>query len=251
MILDEILKRSISLSNGLSLEDIFVGIPYTFVIVEGENRRSLGIAPTPMRYLVDRPRIRPPRPVKDIKGAISLLTSDDMLERAIGLAAVNAVSQHHIDLDREDNLLDPFYALHDHLRPGVQLVVVSGEDLPLPRMRGCDVRKFRDGAKSENDLPLSLLPEHLHTADIVIMDGYSLMSGVAEVVRSYARSAEIVMIMGPTAQVHPDLLHGTGITHVSSMKTIDIEDAVEKLKRGMWTSYLSGCKTYTFEIVER
>ncbi len=251
MILRDILRRSVPLSNGLSLRDIFIGIPYTFVVVDGGNGRSLGVAPTPMRYLVDRPRIKPPRSVRDLKDAISLLTSNNMLERAVGFAAVNAVSQHHINLNREDNLTDPFYALHDHLRPGVRLVVVSGEDLPLPKMRGCDFIVFRDGTRSENDLPLGLLPEHLNTADIVMMDGYSLMSGVAEVVRSYAKSAEIVIAMGPTAQVHPDLLHGTGITHVSSMKTVDVEDAVEKLKRGMWTSYLSGCETYTFEIVER
>ena len=58
-------------------------------------------------------------------------------------------------------------------------------------------------------------------------------------VLEWSRRARVRVLTGATAQQHPCLLEGTGVTHVSSAKVVDVDTAVRLVKLGSWRKGVS------------
>lgn len=95
MLLRKFKREALKLAKGLELIDFSFGLPYTYVLVEGEKSKALGVAMTlPEEIQRYENSIEEPSLEEFIKRADSL----NAVERTLALAAINAVSQYYIDL---------------------------------------------------------------------------------------------------------------------------------------------------------
>ncbi len=88
--------------------------------------------------------------------------------------------------------------------------------------------KLWDRETLSDALEYILLPE----VEAVIVSGSALVNGTLEMILDRAKKAELIVLTGPTAQIHPELVKGTRITHLAAMKVVDLERALLGLKLG-------------------
>ncbi len=100
MLLGDIKRRALELMDSMDEEfgliDFSFALPYTYVLIEGERGRSLGVAMTLPPEEVGRYRtsIREP----SLEGFIERADSLNVIERTLGVAAINALSQYVMDV---------------------------------------------------------------------------------------------------------------------------------------------------------
>ncbi|AEH24870.1 hypothetical protein PYCH_11920 [Pyrococcus yayanosii CH1] len=204
-------------------------MPYTYVLIEGKHGKALGVAMTlPEEIQGYENSIEEP----SIEAFIEKADSLNVIERTLGLAAINAVSQYYIDLS-EAEWVDAVNILDD----GIGKVAVIGNMAPIVkalREKGYDVYVFERNPKLWDRKTLSdaleywLLPE----VDAVIASATCIVNGTLDMILDRAKNAGVILLTGPTGQVLPEFLRGTGVTHVAAMKVVDIDRAIEKLKLG-------------------
>ncbi|ASJ03783.1 hypothetical protein A3L09_09355 [Thermococcus profundus] len=244
MLLSEIKKKTLKLAEGLEMVDFGFAIPYTWVLIEGPKGRALGVAMTlPEEVQRYTNSISEPSLEAFIKKADSL----NVIERTLGIAAVNAVSQYHLDVSSfpEVDVVE--------LVGGFSEVAVIGNMPPVVktlRQRGINTLVFERNPKLWDRETLSdaleyiLLPE----AEAVIASGSVLVNGTLEMILNRAKRAELIVLTGPTAQIHPELVKGTGITHLAAMKVTNIKKAVLGLKLGSFKGFERGNRKYVVEL---
>jgi len=244
MLLREIGKRALSLAREVELLDFGFALPYTWVLVEGENGRALGVAMT-LPEEVQRYTNSIGEP--SLEGFIEKAGSINAIERTLGLAAINAVSQYHMDLSDAHNV-DVLELLPE--RPGK--VALIGNMPPLAkelRKRG-ELYVFERNARLwdretlSDTLEYHLLPE----MDVVIASASSLVNGTIDLLLDRAKRAELFVLTGPTGQLLPGFLKGTRVSHLASMKVVDIEKALLGLKLGSFRGFEEGNRKYVVEV---
>ncbi|BAD84899.1 hypothetical protein, conserved, DUF364 family [Thermococcus kodakarensis KOD1] len=244
MLLSEIKKKALNLANGLELLDFGFALPYTWVLIEGPEGKSLGVAMT-LPEEVQRYTNSISEP--SIEAFIERIDSLNVIERTLGIAAVNAVSQYHLDVS---DLPDVDVV---ELVEGFSEVAVIGNMPPVVRaLREKGVKtlvfernpKLWDRETLSDALEYILLPE----VEAVIVSGSALVNGTLEMILDRAKKAELVILTGPTAQIHQELVKGTGITHLAAMKVIDLERALLGLKLGSFRGFEKGNRKYVVEV---
>ncbi|AMQ19491.1 Rossmann-like domain-containing protein [Thermococcus peptonophilus] len=244
MLLSEIKKKTLRLANGLELVDFGFALPYTWVLVEGPDGKALGVAMT-LPEEVQRYTNSISEP--SIEAFIEKTDSLNVIERTLGIATVNAVSQYHLDVS---DLPDIDVV---ELVEGFDMVAVIGNMPPVVRaLREKGVKtlvfernpKLWDRETLSDALEYVLLPE----AEAVLVSGSALVNGTIEMILDRAKNARIVVLTGPTAQIHPELVKGTGITHLAAMKVIDLKKAVLGLKLGSFKGFERGNRKYVVRV---
>jgi len=104
--------------------------------------------------------------------------------------------------------------------------------------------KISDRETFSDSLEYVLLPQ----MDAVIVSGPSLANGTLEMILERSKNAELIALTGPSAQVHPGLIRGTGVTHLASMKVLNVERALIKLKLGCFRGFEKANRKYTIKI---
>jgi len=211
MLLRRVKGEALELTDELELLDFGFALPYTWVLVEGEKGKALGVAMTlpeeVQRYT--NSIIEP-----SIEGFIEKADSMNVIERTLGLAAINAVSQYHIDMNDAGNV-DVLELLPED--PGK--VALIGNMPPLARElreRGHELYVFERNPKLWDRETLSdaleyhLLPE----MDVVIASASCLVNGTIDLLIDRAKRAELFVLTGPTGQLLPEFLRGTRVTHL-------------------------------------
>lgn len=182
-----------------------------------------------------------------IEAFIERANSLNVIERTLGIAAVNAVSQYHLDVS---DLPDVDVV---ELVEGFSEVAVIGNMPPVVRtLREKGVKtlvfernpKLWDRETLSDALEYILLPE----VEAVIVSGSALVNGTLEMILERAKKAELIVLTGPTAQIHPELVKGTRITHLAAMKVVDLERALLGLKLGSFRGFEKGNRTYVAEV---
>ena len=245
MLMKVIKHRALELSSGLKLVDFGFALPYTWILVEGERGRALGVAMTlPEEIQRYTNSIGEP----SIEAFIERADSMNVIERTLGLAAINAVSQYHIDLSNAEKT-DVLGLLPE--RPGK--VALIGNMPPLAkelRERGYELYVFERNPKLwdretlSDTLEYHLLPE----MDVVIASASCLVNGTIDLLLDRAKRAELFVLTGPTGQLLPEFLSGTRVTHLASMKVIDIGKALFGLKLGSFRGFEKGNVKYVVEV---
>lgn len=160
-------------------------------------------------------------------GLIALYTSATGWERALGMSAINAISQHHLrasqspmpmpatlpelDLQAGDRLgmVGYFGRLVEPVRAlGVPLTVVE-----------LDARLVHSGPGIEVTLDTS----KLRTCTQVIITGTSLLNHTLDTVLDCCEQARRIVVLGPSASCLPEPLFARGVTTVGGFQVTDVE----------------------------
>lgn len=245
MLLSKIKKKALKLVGGLELVDFGFALPYTWVLVEGPEGKALGVAMT-LPEEVQRYNSSISEPSLEV--FIGKADSLNVIERTLGLAAINAVSQYNIDLSNAD-----WTDVLGLLPENAGRVALIGNMPPLAdelRRRGFKVFVFERNAKLwdkdtySDALEYHLLPE----MDAVIASASCLVNGTIDMLLDRARKARLFVLTGPTGQLLPEFLKGTGVTHLASMRVVDIERALLGLKLGSFKGFEEGNRKYVVEV---
>ncbi|ASJ09449.1 hypothetical protein A3L11_09490 [Thermococcus siculi] len=245
MLLEKIKRKALSLADGLELLDFGFALPYTWVLVQGPEGKALGVAMT-LPEEVQRYRNSIGRP--SLEAFIERADSLNVIERTLGMAAINAVSQYHIDLSGAEwvDVLE--------LLPGdAGKVAMIGNMPPLVkklREEGFNVFVFERNPKLwdketySDALEYHLLPE----MDAVIASASCLVNGTIDLLIDRAKNAKLFVLTGPTGQLLPEFLRGTRVTHLAAMKVVDIERALLGLKLGSFRGFEEGNRKYVVRV---
>lgn len=236
----------------LILEDLCLGLPISWAIVrDGQGRRAMGTALTPISEAGghdnlfdglapdwrDWPLMRLP----------ALLLARHPLERCLALAVINAVSQYRLMLEglapvrcgegpgggragvlrwvaaqRPERLV-----MIGNMRPLVVGLVDAGIT-PVVFERHPD---NRSGALSDAQ-EWAWLPR----ADGLIITGATLVNHTLSPLVALSGAARFRILVGFSAQTHPEFLAGLGLSHVFSVNIRDVDGIRRRLQVGQWNA---------------
>ncbi|NJE48258.1 DUF364 domain-containing protein [Thermococcus sp. 9N3] len=245
MLLGRIKREALKLTKGLRLVDFGFALPYTWVLVQGPEGRALGVAMT-LPEEVQRYRNSVTEP--SLEAFIERADSINSIERTLALAAINAVSQYHIDLADAE-----WVDVLDLIPENAGKVALIGNMPPLVRelrARGYEIYVFERNARLwdkdtfSDALEYHLLPE----MDAVIASASCLVNGTIDMLLERSKRAKLFVLTGPTGQLLPEFLKGTGVTHLAAMKVTDLEKALLGLKLGSFKGFEEGNKKYVVEV---
>lgn len=164
-------------------------------------------------------------------------------ERALGFAAVNALSRHLLDAaglvppDATDSIggLDPQPGEHigmvGYFPPLLRPVTARGARLTVLELRA-------DLVGRHPDCTVTLDPTALRDCDQVLMTSTVLLNHTLDEVLSHCRRARAVAMIGPGAGLLPDALFARGVTAVGGSWIVDRPGFAAALAHGeAW----SGC----------
>jgi uncharacterized protein (DUF4213/DUF364 family) len=161
----------------------------------------------------------------------------DAAQRALGFAAVNAISRHLQDRagwvppPASDSIagLDPQRGEHigmvGHFPPLLQAVTVSGARLTVLELRA-DLAGDHDGYR------VTLDPAELQSCDKVLATSTVLLNGTLDGVLANCTRAREIALIGPGAGCLPGALFARGVTIVGGLWVVDSPGLVSALTRG-------------------
>jgi uncharacterized protein (DUF4213/DUF364 family) len=230
MIIDELKRKALKLvEEEFRVLDFSFALPYSFVLIEGSRGKSLGVAMT----LLEEIQICDSE-FDDIsvEAFIEKADSLNVVERTLGLATINAVSQYYFDLSTA-NVED---AINVVFRESVKRIAIVGNITPIAnalRSRGYEVYVFERNPKLAREETLSDAFEYrlLPKMDAVLISGTSLINDTLDFVLERSKKAKLKVLIGATAQALPEFFKGY-VTHVASTKFTDIDKVLLSLKLG-------------------
>ncbi len=240
-----------SLNEEFRLIDMCIGVRYSYVVIEGSRGRSLGLAFTPLEDLWGS-HVEIPSTLS-IDSVCSLISSVNPLEKVLGIALLNAISQYIMWCRGflggikivEMNLIDHIAKISE------EPVVIVGNMVPIVRklrelgFRKVHVLERNPCMRCGYSLSDSLAPRVVPNAKTIIVTGASLVNDTIDYILELAHSAENIALVGPTAGIHPESLRGSRVNVVASLRPIEIDKicSVIKLGGGRW-DYSKYCRDY-------
>lgn len=160
--------------------------------------------------------------------AARLFASDDLVERALGLAAINAVTQHVFGRAgyEPDLAADSIGSLG--LARGDRVGMVGYFAPLVPRVRALGlpltvVELRADLVKEEPGLSVTLDPERLSDCNKIVCTSSVLLNDTLEQILFHCRQAEQLALIGPSASCFPDPLFARGVTAMGGYWVLDAE----------------------------
>ncbi len=245
MLLEKIGKKALaSVDEDFRLLDFSFALPYTYVLIEGKRGKALGVA---MTLPEEVQRFRTSFEEPSLEGFMEKAGSLNIIERTLALAAINALSQYHISLENVEGA-----DVTEILEGDFDKVAVIGNMPPLVKTLRERFQtyvfernpKLWDRDTLSDSLEYSLLPE----MDAVVVSGSALLNGTLEMILDRSKRAKLVVLTGPTAQLLPDFLRGTGVTHLAAMKVMDVDEAIKRLKLGSFRGFEKGSRKYVVPV---
>lgn len=228
MLIDELAKEVTELAHEreVQLVDYGVGVAYAYAIVRREAREFMGVAFVPLEDLTEFTVVE-----ADIDRVRELVSSHNILEKAVGVAIINAISQALVD-ERELRRGDIVESLHVS-RDDVVVVVGNMRPIVAALSSSCRVIVVERNPRLRHDaLPDSLLARLLSEATVCIVTGSALVNDTIDFVLEKARHCRVLALVGPTAQILPDTLLSRGFTHVASLRIENVTLARHIVMRG-------------------
>lgn len=248
MIIDELKEKALSIvDEDLRILDFSFALPYTYVLIGGKKGKALGVAMTlPEEIQVYKSSFEE----ISVESFIEKSNSLNIIERTLGIAAINAVSQYCIDLSgasEEDGSEIVFKT------EGIRRVALIGNMPPLVKSmkeRGYEVYVFERNPKIMDKETLSDALEYrlLPKMDALLISGSALINDTLDLILERSKKAKLRILVGPSAQALPEFFKETGITHIASMKVINIDKALLKLKLGSFRGFGEESKKYLIRV---
>lgn len=164
-----------------------------------------------------------------------LSNSLNMIERTVGIAAFNALSQYVMDIEgREREFgVDASDAIEVSEKNSVAVVGYMKPIVEKLRARARELYVFERNPQLRRDaLPDTFVDSMLPKADIVIISGASLTNGTLDRLLELSKEAELVAVVGPTASVLPEPLFERGVDIVAGVhaRGSEVLDAVAEAR---------------------
>ncbi len=156
---------------------------------------------------------------KPVLEVARLFATDDSVERAFGLAAINAITQHVFrragyEPDLATHSLGSFrlspgdrVGMIGYFAPLIERVRTQGLPLTIVELRAELVR-------DEPGLTVTLDPKRLASCNKIVSTSTVLLNDTLENILSYCRHADELALIGPSASCFPDPLFARGVTTV-------------------------------------
>jgi len=210
----ELLKRPELLS--LMIDDYTVGVKYAVVKL---SSGTCGVAYYPHDVVSSTPRIGR----KDAFSVAELALSDNLGERSLGVAAINALSWEAIPKSSV-RYGDPI----DSVDPENEIVAMVGYFKPLlPRFSSAKELRIIERKGMEGTYPPSRAREALGTSSIVIITGSALVYGGMEDYLEWSKDAEDIIVMGPTSSMLPEPFFKRGADMVAGVEVTNCKNLFE------------------------
>jgi hypothetical protein len=200
----------------IKVTDVCVGIRYSYVIIDVNGSKSLGISYTPLE---DIPHARIRLDDVSLENVRDYVSSPHPLTKTIGLALLNAVSQYLIDneslimnADLLDKIIinpDDTVAFIGYIRPLVERVKKITEKVYVLERNPLS----RDDAYPDTSA-VRIIPK----ANVIIMSGATLINDTADYILQLSKNARLKAIVGATAQILPEYLIEEGFNAVGSFR---------------------------------
>ena len=150
----------------------------------------------------------------------------DPVWRALGLAAINAVTQHvYRRAGYEPDLAaDSLGSLR--LEPGDRVGMIGFFPPLVPRVRELGlpltvVELRAELVKEESGLTVTLDPKRLAGCNKIVSTSTVLLNDTLEEILGYCRHAEALALIGPSASCFPDPLFARGVTTMGGYWVLD------------------------------
>ena len=218
-LLDLIAERKARVGD-LKISRACVGISHTAAMIENGY---VGLCHTPLEDMgqpIWEPKLR-------FHGAraleiAQLANSLNMVERAIAIATLNALSQYVMDLEEREREFGVDVSDAIEVR-GEDSAAVIGYMRPIvERLRAIarEVYLFERNPQLRGDaLPDALVDSILPKADVVVVSGASLVNGTLDRLLELSKGARFVAVAGPTASVLPEPLFERDVKVVAGIRT--------------------------------
>lgn len=239
MIIDEIAHNTLNLlDENLSVVDLGISLSYTYCIVKGRRGFALGLAHTTYDKVFHGLRDSSLPSIDEIP---RLLSSWKLIEKTVGLALLNAISQYLLFNKQLYKNLPGKISFGRDILDSIQMspdsrVLIIGYIRPvINRLRE---RGFRNIYVIEREPPTRfesiysdlVLPRISESIDIVFITGSVLVNDTIDNILRYTEKAKKV-IVGPSAQVLPQILSTYDLDIIGSVKVNDVWKTAEVVRR--------------------
>lgn len=150
-----------------------------------------------------------------------LANSFEIVERVVGIATLNAISQHLMDLEGYSRNFGADAMAEIDVRAEDEVAVV-GYIRPLVgklRTRARRVHVFEHNPQLRGDaLPDTFVDSVLPKCDVVVISGSSLANGTVDRLLELSRGARIVAFAGPTASTLPEPFFERGVKIIAGVR---------------------------------
>lgn len=229
----------------LMILDMCIGLKYAYCIVKG-TKEAMGLS-----YVLIED-IQGHEEPKELEDVFSMIKSTKMLDRILALAYLNSASQYilWVEKDHSCEILENKVSnyIMDKIDKKDKIVVIGNMWSLIERLskktRNIWVFERNPKMRTQGALPDCFEYRHLKESDVVIVSGTALLNDTIDPILRYSERAHTKIVVGPTAQMHPDVLLKY-FDVVASLKVNDIEATkrVIKLGGGRW-SFSKFCSDY-------
>ncbi|MBC7219496.1 MAG: DUF364 domain-containing protein [Hadesarchaea archaeon] len=225
-------KRSDRLKN-LVISRMCISLCYTAVMLDDGH---VGLCHTPTEDIVHTHVAKRP----DFHGSKALevarmANSFDLIERTVGVATLNAISQKIMDgehyprefgadaMENIDVRAEDEVAVVGYIRPFVGKLRAMARRVHVfehnPQLRG-------------EALPDTFVDSFLPRCDVAVISGSSLANGTVDRLLELSKSARLVIFAGPTASMLPEPLFDRGVGVIAGVRARGpkVVDAVAEAK---------------------
>ncbi|MBI9087273.1 MAG: DUF364 domain-containing protein [Desulfobacterales bacterium] len=230
-ILDRIYAAALPLAQGKTIADVRIGLGYTCVSLD-DGGTGLGYT---FRSGVEEGGCTVFHGLRPLAGQpagklLDLLRSGSFLERAVGLAAANALlnteGQGYVDGD----ILD-----QTQISPG-DTVSMVGHFKPLVgaiRKTGADLKIFERIDQPQGGLlPTKEAPDWLKRSALAVLTATTILNGTADSLIEAATGCPRVVILGPSTPLCGQIFAGTPVTGLSGVVVADADGVRRAVSEG-------------------
>jgi len=233
--MEQLLKTVSDAEKQLIIEQVVLGLGYIALELEdGRVGLSANIADTSMLGCSVFGR------AGTLKGAtvaeiLELGLQDNLISRAVALAAVNAIS-NTVDLSTGADVID---RIQVHSGERVVMVGLIAPVVSMLKKAGADVSVFE---KRTLDIPLirseNERPKAFAEADIIILSATTIMNNTLDELLALPNKAREVILMGPSTPMVRDVFASTPITYLAGSAVTDGKKAQQIVMEGGGTQAL-------------
>ncbi len=221
------------------VKDIRIGLGYTAVMLDNGQ---VGLAYTPHRDMSEGCTVFPGfLPPKDIPASVLLkkITSDNLIETAIGLATANALA--NID----SNKFTSGDVLESHLLNANDCVGMVGNFAPLIASIRKKTQKLLifeqiDQPKG-NLIPSVEIEKRLPDCTVALITATSIINHSFERVIEAARNCREIILLGASTPLIPDVFTNTPVTSLSGVIVTDAEEILRIVSFGGGMRMFKNC----------
>ncbi|MEW6666395.1 MAG: DUF364 domain-containing protein [Thermodesulfobacteriota bacterium] len=210
-------------ARGVRVRDVRIGLIYTAVMLE-DGRTGLAFTfHQGRRGDYSRLKALHPLPGRDASDLVVLLNAPEQVERAVGLATVNALFNSPHAGAREGDFLDML-----DIRPGERVGMVGLFTPVLPRLREATSSILVFEQNLDRGREADLLPEEdayrlLPGCGVALITSTSLVNHTMDRLLAAAQNCREVVLLGASTPLVPEAFAGTCVTLLSGVVVLDPE----------------------------